>query len=744
MVPYRVANLAKLKPDPTYRRDHVYYEQPAALDIETSKTGTDPEHDFAFLYLWQFAIGDFVVYGRSLDELSDFLPTLQAELRLAYDFRLLVYVHFLKYDFQFIKSVLSVEPDRFIARSAREPLRIRCNGCIELRDSYAYTEQPLELMGREIGIQKVPGFDYDRIRTPETELDAAEIQYGENDVLILTRYFEREANFYGGIAKLPMTATQRVTRVISSELILTADLVKWRVYAQQLDPRKEEEYTVLKLLHIAFFGGFNFCNRLWAGTTIRNAYGADIDTSYGAQCLLHRFPRRRFKPLPTMPDGIVPPSMYDDLIAGKGHYKDKALLITCRFEGLEAKIPELAFMPIYTKNYLERSLERKRSMQTKHLTSCEHVETVLTDIDFRLVCKWYRFKDLHIDSILASRYDPLPEYIINAVVSMIAQKKATKSELRTVEQYRKVTEEEQAEYNRIKSMVSRIYGCFVQDPLRMDYSYDAKSRRIIPQGVHGLKEDETEQKKRFRPVLYQWGVWVASWARWEILGVLEKLAAIGASDPKDPDGIRWNRKVLYSDTDSLKWYGLESDALQVIEEYNEKKDRQLTRFCERRGISYAWLQGLGQLELEQYVAFKAIGLKQYGQVKRGKKELFFDYHIAGLPRQDYEEADDGSFVNRGCKYFDKWQDPIEKLEHLTDDLIVPAEESHLTRTHFIDEERSGDVTDYKGNTMHVCAPSCILLEPRPFKLHQSFAERMQNIDADALRLTVERNFEGRI
>lgn len=750
MVPYRVANLAQLAPDPIYRRDHAYYELPAALDLETSKTGSDPKKDFSFAYLWTLAIGDYVIYGRTLEELQDFLPTLQAELHLVYDFRLVIYVHFLKYDFHFLKKYLQVENEKFLARSQREPLRIRCNGFFELRDSYSYTEQPLEMVGKAIGIQKMPGYDYDKIRTPETKLTPDELTYAEHDVLILTKYFEAESNFYGGISRIPLTATQRVTRVISTCLGRTADAIKWRVYAQQLDPRKEQERTVLRLLHIAFFGGFNFANRLWCGETLDHVYGADIDTSYGAQCLLHRFPRKKFKPLPTMPDGSVPDRMLADLIAGTGHYKDKALLITCRFDDLRAKVPELAFLPIYCKNYLTRSIERKKSMKCKHLTSCDHVETVLTDVDFRLVCKWYTWKpgSLKIDSILASRYDPLPEYIIQAIVDMIAQKKATKNEQKITETYRRLTEQEKAEYTRIKSMVSRIYGCFVQDPLRMDYGFDPITGTIQPRGIRGLAEEETEnevdKKKRFRPVLYQWGVWVASWARAEILGVIERLAAIGAADPKEPDGIRWNRKVLYSDTDSVKWFKLGAEAFQVIEQYNNKKRAQLDRFCKKYGYSFEWLQGLGELELETYTKFKMLGLKQYAQVKQGKRELYFDYHIAGLPRMDWQEQDDGTFRNRGCTYFDGLGDPAEQIEHLTEELVVPAEQSHLTRTLFIDEERGADVTDYLGNTAHVTARSCILLEPRSFKLRQTFAERLKELDGDAVRISAARNFEGRI
>ena len=47
MVPYRVANLSRLAPDPIYRRDHAYYELPAALDLETSKNGSDPDRNLS-------------------------------------------------------------------------------------------------------------------------------------------------------------------------------------------------------------------------------------------------------------------------------------------------------------------------------------------------------------------------------------------------------------------------------------------------------------------------------------------------------------------------------------------------------------------------------------------------------------------------------------------------------------------------------------------------------------------------
>lgn len=748
MVPYRVANLAKLRPDSQYRKSHVYYEVPAALDIETSKTGNNPKKDFAFVYLWALAVGDFVVYGRSAEDLQEFLPILQAELRLCYDFRLVVFVHFLKYEFAFLHKYLQVESEKFIARSRHEPLRVWCNGCMELRDSYAYTEQPLEMLGREVGIQKlVEGMNYDEIRTPETELRPHELQYQENDVRILTEYFQRECNMYGGISSLPITATQRTKRMISTELYRCPEAIKWRVYAQQLDVNKEEDKAVLHLLHIAFFGGFNFCNKLQAGTVHRDAVGVDIDTSYGAQCLFHRYPRSKFKPLPTQPDGEVPEKMLRDIIDGRGCFRNKALLIVCEFEDLKARVPELAFLPIYPKNFISRTVDRKKSYKSKHLSDCGHVETCLTDIDFRLVMKWYKYKSIKIHSILASQYAPLPEYVQQAIISMIAQKKATKAELKEVEKFRPITEEENAEYHRIKSMVSRIYGVFVQDPLRMEYGY--QDGHVIKLGVRGVDKrpeddaagDTIQKKKQFTPVLYQWGVWVASWARKEILDVVEKLASIGGTDR---DGIRWNRKILYCDTDSAKWYGLGEEALKVVNEYNERKQKRLAEFCKSMELDPKALRGLGCLDIEYYSEFKAIGLKQYAEVKEIAGNPEFDYHVAGLPRQDFVKNKDGTKRNRGCTYFDKWENPSEKLKNFVDGLVIPAEESHLNGTYFIEDPREADIVDRDGKPAHVSARSSLLLVPKAFKLRKSFFEKLREMSPELVELTAARNFEGAI
>ena len=51
MVYFRNADLSKLRPDTDYRRNHKYFFEPAAFDIETTRF-----QDLAFMYIWQFAI----------------------------------------------------------------------------------------------------------------------------------------------------------------------------------------------------------------------------------------------------------------------------------------------------------------------------------------------------------------------------------------------------------------------------------------------------------------------------------------------------------------------------------------------------------------------------------------------------------------------------------------------------------------------------------------------------------------
>ena len=82
-----------------------YVNLPCGFDIETTST-THGDTKTAFMYIWAIGIGHGgdVYYGRTWEEFIDLCKTLQDALELYKDRRLVVYVHNLGYEFQFMRK----------------------------------------------------------------------------------------------------------------------------------------------------------------------------------------------------------------------------------------------------------------------------------------------------------------------------------------------------------------------------------------------------------------------------------------------------------------------------------------------------------------------------------------------------------------------------------------------------------------------------------------------------------------
>lgn len=734
MVYYKYANLSRLRPETDYRRNHKYFYEPAAFDIETTRY-----QDMAFMYIWQFAIGqDLVVYGRTWPEFQEWLRILEGELRLAHDFQLVVFVHDLRYEFGFCRTLLHIDEGSIIARTERKIIAFKA-GCFEFRDSYSYTEQPLRELGKAVGIPKGEDFDYSAIRLSCSSLSAEELKYCENDVRILTEYFAAARDEFGGtFSRVPLTLTKRVERFISSEMARSCTRTeRYHMAGRQLDAGKEEDYNILKYLRIAYFGGFNYATTAYQSDTLRGVFGADIDTSYISQIMLHRFPMTKFKKMDTDSTWFL--DHLQELIDGTGSFKNRACLIHFKASYIKAYIPELAFMPIYPKNYLHRAPEARRRMKTEHIAECANVDTVLTDIDFRMLLKHYDVTGLDIQEVYTSRYMPLPEYVIQAAITLAAQKKVMKAEIQHYKDAGEVPPvQDVAEYVRVKSMCARIYGVFVKDPIRMQYVFDNNSGKVVPAGLTGIDKAAEgldingEGRKNFSPTLYQWGVWVASWARKSLLDPLYEIAT--TCPMKQPAGF-FNRSVIYSDTDSIYWYD-NPEGLQIIQAYNKRIEAAVTKFCRKYNVNQDWIRGIGEYRIDWYSHFKVVGLKQYAFIQNGN----FQYHISGLPQPERNSRGE---VIKGM-YFEQFETAAEKLEAVTEDLTIPAELTGTLKSRYIDDPTSCCVSDEDGNCMNIEIPSCIILEPQGFKGAQpAIREVMALIDPNKFEEVMNRNFYER-
>ena len=143
-----------------------------AFDIETSYI---KEIDASVMYIWQWQFGDkCTVIGRTWQELRDFINNLKEEIG---DDRLVVYVHNLSFEFQFLSGIFSFSPDDVFCMDLRKILRAMLKDCFEFRCSYLHSNmglRPLTSTGyarRDAKkAMRVVGTDYIQKQLPTFEI----------------------------------------------------------------------------------------------------------------------------------------------------------------------------------------------------------------------------------------------------------------------------------------------------------------------------------------------------------------------------------------------------------------------------------------------------------------------------------------------------------------------------------------------------------------------------------------------
>ena len=266
-----------------------YYDVPCSFDTETTSFLSGDEK-CSYCYIWQMCIDGVTVYGRTLDEFKSFCETLAQLFQLSGNIRLVVYVHNLEFDFQFIRKYFNWI-DCF-AREERKPLYICNEFGIEFRCSYMLSGLSLEKVGenlKSVSVRKLVGdLDYTLIRHSATQLTDKELQYCENDVVVLCEFIREEiAKNNGKIANVPLTKTGYVRR--QCKQALQKDKEYWKKYKRRLDKCQPDE-TLFILLYKAYQGGYTHANSVYVDMVLNDVKSIDFASSYPTQMCCKNFP----------------------------------------------------------------------------------------------------------------------------------------------------------------------------------------------------------------------------------------------------------------------------------------------------------------------------------------------------------------------------------------------------------------------------------------------------------------------
>lgn len=252
--------LKRRKGNPGKRKPPVYKNILCAFDIETSNIRYQNNLE-AVMYIWQLAIGsddNSVIIGRTWREFIRIVNLMQAQCGENEYF--IVFVHNLSFEFQFLKTVLSFDPESVFCLDDRKILRA-VSGHLEFRCSYMQTNQSLSGFTRDYHAlhQKLSGddFDYSIKRFPWSKLTDEELSYCVNDVLGLIEAMKNRMESGGDdINTLPLTSTGYVRRRVKKAM---------RTYYRPKIISLQPDEELYRALRAAFRGGDTHANRFYTG-----------------------------------------------------------------------------------------------------------------------------------------------------------------------------------------------------------------------------------------------------------------------------------------------------------------------------------------------------------------------------------------------------------------------------------------------------------------------------------------------
>ena len=108
--------LAPLKPSKGTRTRIRYADMISAFDIETTSL---PDIKQGLMYVWQWHFDSWAtIYGRTWDEFLEFAEKVRDSIPVGC--RLVIYVHNLSFEFQFLRNVYNFSNDEVFAVARRK------------------------------------------------------------------------------------------------------------------------------------------------------------------------------------------------------------------------------------------------------------------------------------------------------------------------------------------------------------------------------------------------------------------------------------------------------------------------------------------------------------------------------------------------------------------------------------------------------------------------------------------------
>lgn len=689
-----------------------YLNLACTFDIETTSfyVGMDK---CVTMYLWQFAIThNCACYGRTWSEFVEFLDVLEKHYNLNKRRKMIIYVHNLGFECDFIKSVIEI--NKMFANSPHKPMYFTHRYFIfkdslilsglSLRRTLEECKCPLEISKTEL--------DYTIKRHSETPLTDSDLKYGLNDVLGLAFYIETEIEKNGNITKIPLTKTGYARRFVRERCFEDEE------YKKKINSIQIKDEKVYKLLTQAFAGGYTHANPCFIGRVMNNVASIDFTSSYPSVMIRKKYPMSKFSQL-------NPDISYLDKLCDK-----YCCVFRCRLKKLSAK----TFVHTISKSKCDICINPLED--NGRLVYADLIEICLTDVDYTDLKLFYDFEGLEILEFYKAEKEYLPKEFIECILELYENKTKLKG-----------VQGKEDLYLVSKGILNSLYGMCVTSLIMQNYYIDDDFnwQQTEPKDVKTCLYRNAKNKRTF--LIYAWGCWVTAWARHELFKGIDKMINSG-----DEISRAFGGDFIYSDTDSIKFrdYHL---YLDWINQYNEECTNEINTCLTHYGIdtNRANPDGkhpLGVWDFEcVYDKFKTLGCKRYMYTVNTWR--FFENEIGNycttetprrfhritpiFTRQEFHITVAGLNKKEPVKYI------VENgaFDFFNDDMKIPANYSgRLVHTH-IKNQTPVFLYDYLGNK-HLCTDKTgIFLEKSEYNLslHDIFLKYLRGIiDTDTERI----------
>lgn len=681
------------------------YNIPVSFDIETTSFYRDKDgtvYDYnqmeklqsdsgkkmklekcAIMYVWQFGINGYIIVGRTWEQFVTMMETISETLHLNEKLKLVVFVHNLSYEFQFIRKWFDWE--RVFSIDLRKPIYAITKSFIEFRCSYLLSGYGLAKLGEQLQTYKcskmVGDLDYQLLRHQNTPLTDAELKYCTNDVMVVMCYIQERIEENKSISNLPITKTGFVRKYCRKHCLRTIGddgktIQNWgyKNLMEELTITGMEEFNMLQR---AFAGGFTHANANYADMVVENVDSYDFTSSYPYVMVAEKYPMSR---------GV------------KVDVKSMS-----QFEFLTTKyccIFDIEFTNIFASQTHENPISASKCFVKENacenngrIVAASKIALTITDVDFNIIKNFYTWESLCVGYMYCYRKEYLPTDFVKSILHLYESKTKLKG-----------VEGKEVEYLNSKEMLNSCYGMSVTNPLRDEFTYNGEwdINALTDEQKTDLLNKYNTSKNRF--LFYAWGIFVTAYARRNLFtGIYE------AGDD-----------YIYSDTDSIKLKNGDKHK-EYFNQYNNMVQYKLRVACKYHNIPFSLCEPetikgitktLGIWDYEgRYEKFKTLGAKRYmvkepEALKSNGKSYDYSMTVSG--------------VNKKCAIpylYEKYGDGI--FDAFTNYLELPPDATGKNIHTYIDYEIEGTITDYMGNDARYLEKSGVHLEPTGYSLSLS-------------------------